>query len=170
MTLQTTLSGPSDYCYSQDPTCCVDFSYRQKSTFLNNWGFEAGGAGSQPVGQLHLGSSKASKRLAWAWLHRGWEGVRGWGRVVCKHRVQQGALRGGAAPARGLRVNSSLFTDTWLRSVVLVPTRTLLQLESRVEGKDIKYLSFQLLLFCECLWPSVRGPTAVPKAGGIGAS
>lgn len=55
-------------------------------------------------------------------------------------------------------------------SIVLAPIPTLLQLKRRQEGKGISYLSLQLLLFFERLWPNVKGPKAVPKAGGAGAS
>ena len=82
--------------------------------------------------------------------------------------------RGGATPTWGLRIKSSLFTEALgsltCLSMVPVPTPTLLQLERRHEGKGTNYISLQMLLFREPLWPNVRGPKAVPKAGGVRAS
>lgn len=50
-----------------------------------------------------------------------------------------------------------------------IPTPTLPQPERRQGGKGFNFISFQLLLFFEYHWPDVRGPKAVPKAGGVGS-
>lgn len=81
--------------------------------------------------------------------------------------------RGGSAPAWGLRARSSFFTD------ILAPlppcqwssyqlSHSCCWREDR-KGGDINYVSLQLLLLFDCLWSNVRGPKAVPKAGGGGA-
>lgn len=104
MTPQTTLSGPFHDCHSQDPTCCIDFSHRQKSTFIKNRGFEAGGAGCQSVGETDLWRFKANKSLA-----RAWPMLRGGG-VNPGHRYE--VIQGSSASSpQGTRIKPSLFID-----------------------------------------------------------
>lgn len=92
----------------------------------------------------------------------------------CKHRGRYGVGQGRhytnlGAEDQALPLYRDADSLTSL-SMVLVPTPTLLQLEKTQEGKGINYISLQLLLCFECLWPNVRGPKAVPKAGGAGAA
>lgn len=92
----------------------------------------------------------------------------------CKHRGRYGVRQGKHGTNLGAEDQAFPFyreTGSLISlSMVLAPTPTLLQLERKQEGKGISYLSLQLLLFFECLCPNVKGPKAVPKAGGAGAS
>lgn len=73
-----------------------------KSTFIKHWGFEARGAGSWPVGQLSLWSSKASKLGLGLAALRTWDVNTGAGMALD---------RGSMAPTWGLRIKPSLFTE-----------------------------------------------------------
>ena len=140
MTLQPTLSGPLDYCHSQDPTYCIDFSYRQKYTFIKSQGFEAGSARSQPVSQTGPWSIKASKSLAQVWLCLG-RGTQFWGYKgrLCTHLGAEDQ----AFPL--YRYTGSL------PSLPMVCLPTPISWSQKEGRKEIIFL--QLLLFFECFWP-----------------